>query len=174
MRRMVPFQLALAALIATTACTGTVSSDTSGDEEESCDCVDASAYLDVTGYWTMTFGDNYADDDYGCNVAGQMDDWLTGAMEVKGRLPNDLYVYVGDGDEAYPGKITEHGGLTFAGVYDLEGQELHFSFGGLAYEDAYLERVVMKGFAYGVIDSFGDGELDCGIRADLTGHRSGR
>lgn len=165
---------AAATLGALTACNGTISDTSGGDDEESCDCVDATEYLDITGYWTMTIGENYSDDDYGCNVSSDVEDWLQGALEIKGRLPNDLYVYINNEDTPYPGKMTLDGGVVFAGVREEGGQELHFSFGGLAWEDAYLGRVVMKGFAYGAVDSLGDGELDCGIRADMSGFRSGR
>ena len=178
MRTPIPLTLAAFGLLALSACSGNTIADSGEDEEESCDCVEAEDYLPVAGFWTIDTGQYYYDQEFDCTGEGfvdGIDEWLNGSMEIKGRVPHDLYVFLNnEEDQYYSGKINEVGGIVFAGIREQNGQTVQFSIGGLAYDDAYLGRMAIKGFAYAAVDSIGDGELDCGTRADFIAYKSGR
>lgn len=127
----------------------------------------------ITGFWTTTFGSKSFYDD--CNVSDLSEsdlDWINGGvMEIKGSPPDNL---AADFDEdRFYGLLNDYGGTTFAGVYSLNGFELHVSFGGLLYYNEHQERARIDGAGFMGVDLDEDGSIDCGLRGDFTAQRSG-
>lgn len=164
------------------ACSGggseSADSSTDGGEEcaDSCDDLVASG-IDIIGNWTMDFGSSYYDKDYDCTGTGFSEDVkgiLGGTMEVRGRSPAPLYGILNDDeDHILAGAENEHGGIVFAGPWESGGYQLYVSVGGLAFDDVYRQKTVVEGFGYVGVDLTGDGEIECGVRGDLTMLKSG-
>ena len=164
------------------ACSGNGSesadSSSGGDDEcpAACDDLVASG-IDVIGNWTMDFGSSYYDKDYDCTGQDFSEDVkgiLGGTLEVRGRSPAPLYGILNDTEEfLLAGSENEHGGMVFAGAWESGGYDLRLAFGGLAFDDVYRNKTVIEGFGYAGVDLTGDGEIECGVRGDLTMLKSG-
>ncbi len=157
---------------------GNESADSSSDVPcpEACDDLVASG-VDVVGLWTMDFGGSFYDKDVDCTGVGFSEDVksiLGGTMEIRGRSPAPLYGILNDDEEhLLAGSENEQGGMVFAGPYESGGFTLTLAFGGLAFDDVYRQKTVIEGFGYAGVDLTGDGEIECGVRGDLTMLKSG-
>ncbi len=129
----------------------------------------------VLGRWTVTFGSNNFTD--GCGVedfSNTSEDWLNGAMEIRGRVPDGLYAVFDDEDERFNGLQANNGGIVFSGTHEDERHgTMWTSLGGLVYLDAYRDRTVIEGFGFIGLDTLGDGEIDCYGRGDFEAFKSG-
>ena len=126
----------------------------------------------ILGDWTVTVGKWYFQESCGLSD-DELKDWINGAMEVKGRVPDSLYALFGDDEERFYGLESGHGGVVFSGIHTSdEYGELNVSFGGHLYNDVYRDKVVIEGFAFIGIDTTGDGEIDCPARGDFEAFRS--
>ena len=131
----------------------------------------------ILGKWTATFG-QYVYDSAACTVEGlQQDDmtWLNGAMDIAGRIPDQLYAYFdGDDSERFFGLEASTGGVVFSGTHEQDGHTLYTSFGGLLYQVPQVERNEIRGFGYiGVDIDSADGAIDCWIQGDFIAKKSG-
>ncbi len=129
----------------------------------------------VLGRWTVSFGtNNYTD---GCGVAdfdNTSEDWLLGAMEVRGRVPDALYAVFDDEEERFYGLQAANGGIVFSGTHEDDRHgTMWTSMGGLVYLDTYRDRTVIEGFGFIGLDTLGDGEIDCYARGDFEAFKSG-
>ena len=87
---------------------------------------------------------------------------------------DDAYAIFDDEDERFHGLESAHGGLVLTGTHAHEQfGTMWVSMGGLIYNDAYRERVVIEGFGFLGLDSVGDGEIDCYARGDFEAFKSG-
>ncbi len=131
----------------------------------------------ILGKWTVTFGESvYADN--ACTLAGlEQDDmtWINGNMEVKGRIPDNLYAIFDDNDEdRFYGVEDSQGGVVFTGTKVVSGHTLYVSVGGLLYEQPQVDRDELRGFGYMGVDEDGaDTTIDCWIQADFRATKSG-
>ena len=127
---------------------------------------------DVLGSWTVTFGKWYFSES--CDLTDdELTDWVNGAMQVKGRAPDNLYAQFGDSEERFYGLESSHGGIVFSGEHEsnLYGT-LRASMGGHVYYDVYRDKSVIEGFGFVGVDTTGDGEIDCPARGDFIAFKS--
>ncbi|MCB9795490.1 MAG: hypothetical protein H6741_22520 [Alphaproteobacteria bacterium] len=130
----------------------------------------------ILGNWTADFGWNMFQSD--CGIEGfnaGSDTFLDGSMEVRGRVPNSLYVVfdaVGD-EERFFGLVSNGGGVSFSGVHEDNLGTMHVAFGGLAYFDTYRNRTFIDGFGFIGLDLDSDGTIDCSGRGEWRASKSG-
>jgi len=129
----------------------------------------------VLGRWTATFGTNNFTESCGLSdFDNQSEDWLNGAMEIKGRVPDALYAIFDNEDEQFYGLQAINGGIVISGTHEDEDHgTMWTSLGGLVYQDAYRDRTVIEGFGFIGLDTLGDGEIDCYARGDFEAFKSG-
>ncbi len=164
-------------LILATGCGG---GDDNGEDTAVCgdldgDGTDTGNLPGVLGRWTATFGTNNFIENCGLSdFDNESEDWLNGSMEIKGRVPDNLYAIFDDEDERFYGLQASHGGIVISGTHTDETHgTMWTSMGGMVYFDAYRDRTVIEGFVFIGLDSVGDGEIDCFARGDFEAFKSG-
>lgn len=128
----------------------------------------------LLGNWTVDFGRNLFMED--CGVPGLeagSETWLDGAMEIRGRVPNNLYATFNGAEERFFGLQANNGGVSFSGIHEDSLGTMYAAFGGMAYFSERRNRYLIEGFAYIGLDSDGDGSIDCTARGEWTAMRSG-
>lgn len=166
----------LSSLLLLTACSGGNDSTAgSGDCEEPLPYTYTGPGLQ--GGWTSTFGQSFYDS--GCDVSGfsqNSEGWI-GAFNIEGSLPTNIYLYYGSefnsDTERFYGGVDKNGGVSFSGIHDGTTGKIHAQFGGLAYEDQYLDKVVIIGTAFLGLDVDDDNLIDCYARGSWTAYKSG-
>ena len=153
----------------------------STSEEDLCGDLDGSGedtgnIPNLLGNWTSDFGASLFESN--CGIAefdAGSEAWIDGAMEVRGRVPDQLYVVFGDDSgERFFGLVSNNGGVSFSGIHeDSQIGTMYAAFGGLAYYDIYRERNYIDGFAFIGVDTDGDGNIDCSGRGEWTASKSG-
>ncbi|MCB9763053.1 MAG: hypothetical protein H6739_24850 [Alphaproteobacteria bacterium] len=175
-----PLLALLAALAAVTSCSGRDEQVDSNDNTDICgdidgDGTDTGDVPNLLGNWTSDFGANLFRSD--CGLEGfnaGSETFIDGAMEVRGRIPNQLYVVFGnEEDERFFGLVSNNGGVSFSGIHEDTLGTMYGAFGGLSYYDTYRNRTVMEGFAFIGVDVDGDGTIDCSGRGEWTAYKSG-
>jgi hypothetical protein len=158
--------------------------DTSDADEDTEECGDVDGpggdtgdVPNVLGAWTVTFGSNIYDDNT-CNSPGltnsDLNEFLSGAMTVGGRVPNTLVAEFSGFDTQYWGLENHLGGIVFTGVRETRGHTLYISFGGHLYEQPRVDRTEIRGFGYvGVDVDSEDGAIDCWLQGDWKATKSG-
>ncbi|MCB9795733.1 MAG: hypothetical protein H6741_23815 [Alphaproteobacteria bacterium] len=178
MPRLTWLALLLSSLV---ACGGKDEEDTSTSEADICgdidgDGTDTGDVPNILGNWTADFGWNSFQTD--CGIEGFSnggDVFLDGAMEVRGRVPNSLYVVfdsVGDEDRFF-GLVSNGGGVSFSGVHEDHVGTMHVAFGGLVYFSPQRNRTFIDGFGFVGLDTDGDGVIDCSGRGEWQASKSG-
>jgi hypothetical protein len=128
----------------------------------------------VLGQWTGQFALTMFDEN--CTGVDKTDvPYLTGPFEINGYVPTGLRLdFDSDKDRRLRGALSTTGGVTFAGQFDQSEGLLNFAVGGLLYEDASMGgRSVINGAAYVGVDTNKDGQIDCDMRGDWIGFKSG-
>lgn len=163
-------------LLALVGCTrGEDSADTGPSDE--CGDVDGpdGEVPNVLGNWTGDFGKSLFKEYCGIpDLASGGTFPIDGAMEVKGRVPDNIYMTIDsmDDETRFFGLITPSGGVTFAGEYTDRNGTWNISFGGMAFYDTYRQRTVIEGFGWvGLEDD--DGNVMCDVRGEWTAMKSG-
>lgn len=160
------------------ACTrGEDSSDSAGGSSE-CGDVDGpdGPVPNVLGNWTVQFGQELFDTN--CQIDGYSsgdDFWVNAAINIGGRVPNDLMVTFGNNDEHVAwGIVSPSGSVALSGTVEERGYGFHASVGGMAYYDPYRERTYIDGFGFVGVDTDGDPTtFECNARGDWTASKSG-
>lgn len=175
------------ALMLVMGCKGPDSDDTSGTGADTDICGDIDGAggdtgnaPNVLGNWTANYG-NYEYNDGTCSdYAPELDDddfkgWLTGNIEIKGRVPDQLYAIVDDNeDERFFGLENANGGIVFTGTHQAGDHTIYASFGGLLYEVPQVDRSEIRGFGmFGLDVDSGDQVVDCFITGDFVAKKSG-
>lgn len=182
MRTTHPFFL-LAALCASISCKEAAEDEDDGSDASSeCgdpdgDGGDTGDVPNVLGAWTVTFGSNIYDAN-ACSAPGlTVDDLaepLGGAMEIGGRIPDQLVATFSGYDAEYDGLESVLGGIVFTGITQKAGHTLYASFGGHVYIQPRVDRDEIRGFGYiGVDVDSEDGAIDCWIQGDWKATKSG-
>lgn len=126
----------------------------------------------ILGGWTVTLGKWYFQESCGIEDA-LLKDWINGAMEIKGRVPDTIYAVFDDPDERFYGLEAADGGVVFSGRHFTdEYGDITVSIGGHLYSDVYRNKVVIEGFGFIGVDTTGDGEIDCPARGDFEAFKS--
>ena len=129
----------------------------------------------ILGSWTATMGAKHFEET--CGLAGLSkgaDTVVHGAMEIKGRVPDQLYlVFDEDSGERFFGLEAATGGVTFSGVHTSNDVDMHLAVGGLVYDDLYRGRTYSEGFAFIGVDLDLDGNIDCSAKGEWTAAKSG-
>jgi hypothetical protein len=129
----------------------------------------------VLGRWTMTVGNDRWDDNCGLSNFGVgTESWLSGSLEVEGRLPGQLYVDIDDTGTRLYGAVDNQNRFIFGGIReDPDHGAMVVSFGGVILDDLDLGRKRIDGYTFIGLDVLGDGEIDCYTRADFQALKSG-
>ncbi|MEY3209980.1 MAG: hypothetical protein RIT28_461 [Pseudomonadota bacterium] len=129
----------------------------------------------ILGSWTATMGAKQFEES--CGLAGLSkgsDTPVHGAMEIKGRVPDQLYlVFDEDSGERFFGLVAPTGGATFSGVHESAEGNMHIAVGGLTYDDIYRDRTYIEGHAFIGVDLDLDGNIDCSAKGEWTAAKSG-
>ena len=128
----------------------------------------------VLGLWSAQFALNMFDEN--CNdIDKSAVSYLTGPIEVSGYVPDGLRLDFGsNSDRRLRGILSTTGGVTFAGQIDQAHGTLHIAVGGLLYEDNSMGgRTVINGAVFVGVDTNKDGQIDCDMRGDWIGFKSG-
>ena len=129
---------------------------------------------DVIGLWTSTFGSELIDST--CTLSGQAVDhfpWLNTPFEIAGSAPTGLRLE-NDGLDGYLfGVESSTGGMVFSGQSDSADGTLHVAVSGLVYQDTIAGRTIWDGMVFIGIDDDGDNNIDCTVRGNWTGIKSG-
>ncbi len=131
------------------------------------------------GSWTSSFGQDFYMD--ACDVddfdLDEHDDWI-GTFFVEGREPDALVMAFGTEQSPvtsrFWGAVDRHGGVSFAGQHDhISGGVIFAQFGGLAYRDQYVDKVVIDGNGFLGFDGDNNGSIDCYARGSWKAFQSG-
>ena len=128
----------------------------------------------ILGQWTGQFALNLFDEN--CNDIGKSNvAYLTGPLEISGYVPDGLRLdFGGDKDRRLRGALSTTGGAGFAGQIEQSQGIFNVSLGGLLYEDTGMGgRAVLNGAVYVGVDINSDGQIDCDLRGDWIGFKSG-
>ena len=184
---MSPLRCLLPAVVLLAGCGGAeVKNDTSGGSGgDECGDPDGTGgdtgdVPNVLGLWTATFGANLYDD-YMCDpehISGlTVDDfkWITGNMEIKGRIPDNLYaIFDNNEDERFMGVENASGGIVFTGTHEMSGHMVYVSVGGNLFRVPQVDRDQISGFGYMGVDKDGeDTVIDCWLQGDFVAKKSG-
>ena len=170
--------LCILGLLALVACKrGDDTADSSGGSDE-CGDVDGpeGPVPNVLGDWTADFGKNQFDENCGFNgMTAGSHDLLDGAMEIDGRLPDQLRVTFNESPESeFWGVISPTGAVSFAGTHEHREGTMDMAFGGKAYYDQYRTRYYIEGWAWVGVDTDGDPDsYECTARGEWTASKSG-
>lgn len=129
----------------------------------------------ILGSWTATMGAKHFEESCGlAGLAKGADTPVHGAMEIKGRVPDQLYlVFDEDSGERFFGLEAATGGVTFSGLHESSDGNMHVAVGGLVYDDIYRGRTYIEGFAFIGVDIDLDGNIDCSAKGEWTAAKSG-
>lgn len=166
----------LAVLSLLVACPSPSDTDGTGDP---CDCPGAEGLPNVLGFWTGSFAsvDYMFDETCGIeNLDEDSEEWIQGAFEIDGYGPISYEMILGrDEDNPLSGVLDANGAMAFSGRRTSSKGEMYVSISGLVYNDIYQGRMVWEGMVYIGLDTIDDGEdaIDCYVRGDWTGLKSG-
>ena len=174
-------KLSLCALLPLAACDAAADSgDTGAADTEVCGDLDGSGtdtgdIPNVLGSWATTFGVSYWDDN--CTVSGFDEnteaEWAGEAFEIKGTVPNSLYVeFQDDPSNRYEAAIDARGGLSISGTHAHDAGTIYAQFGGLVYT-GNDGRQGIDGSAFLGLDVDADKTIDCYARASWSPNKSG-
>lgn len=162
------------------ACDGETDSGEAADEAEACGDPDGSGtdtgdIPNVLGDWTVTFGISYWDDN--CTASGFDEnteaEWAGEAFEIKGAVPNSLYVeFQDDPSNRFEAAMDARGGFTMTGTRAHAAGTIYAQFGGLVY-NAADGRQNIDGSAFLGLDVDADKQIDCYARASWSPNKSG-
>ncbi len=162
-------------LLASLACMGDNDTDDTEPPEVPCTELDPPEgdYANLMGDWTAQFATEHFRE-----TCGDLDqasfNYLEGKIEIDGYVPDGIKViFQGDRDNRLRGTIHPNGGVVFAGQRPSAWGEMHIAVGGLAYDDARIEHLVIQGYAYIGVDKDEDGGIDCEARGDWKAIKSG-
>ena len=128
----------------------------------------------VLGLWSGQFALNMFDEN--CNdIDKSAVTYLTGPVEISGYVPDGLRLDFGSNrDRRLRGIVSNTGGATFSGQIEQSQGTLHMALGGLLYQDNAMQgRTVLNGAVYIGVDINQDGQIDCDMRGDWIGFKSG-
>jgi hypothetical protein len=128
----------------------------------------------ILGLWSGQFALNIFDEN--CNGIDQGAlSYLTGPADISGYVPDGLRLDFGSNSERrLRGAISTTGGVGFAGQLEQGNGTFNVSIGGLLYQDNNMGgRSILNGAAYVGVDVDNDGQIDCDMRGDWIGFKSG-
>ena len=99
----------------------------------------------VLGRWTVTFGSNNFTD--GCGLAdfdNTSENWLNGAMEIRGRVPDALYAVFDEDDSLFDGQdwVPTPGDLVTASLEAGPFEQVTVESGGIHVVDLDLAVII--------------------------------
>jgi len=165
-------------LAATAACFGNANDTADTEPEAWCEDTEGGItdeVVNVMGDWSASFATHYFRES--CDLGGLDESafgFLEGAVEVDGYTPDGIkIIFQGDRENRLRGIIHPHGGISFSGQRPSAWGEMHIAISGHTYIDAGLDRTTIQGHAYVGLDTNDDGDIDCDIRGDWKGIKSG-
>jgi hypothetical protein len=170
--------LAIASLLALCACSRGDDTDETGTENDVCGDIDGpdGPVPNVLGNWTADFGKNSFDENCGFSgLTAGSDYLLDGALEIDGRIPDQIWVtFDQDPTAEFWGVVSPTGALSFSGTYEHREGLMDFAFGGKAYYDEYRQRTFIEGFAWVGIDIDDNPDTyECTARGEWSASKSG-
>ena len=130
----------------------------------------------VLGNWTADFGKNQFTENCGfTGMTAGSDYILDGALEVDGRIPDNIWVtFDEDPDTEFWGVISPEGAVSFSGRYEHREGTMDMAFGGKAYFDEYRQRYFIEGYAWVGVDTDNDiNTYECTARGEWSASKSG-